>query len=107
MCIINLKTVYKNLLTILNLYNASHITTAVIQFCITSKIISLYFPPHIMYFLQLLDIGIFSPLMTAYKADIQEQSKYIISYSIDKINFLKIYNTVRDKVIILMHIGKA
>ena len=33
--------------------------------------------------------------------------QYIISYSIDKIDFLKIYNAIKDKVITLINIRKA
>ena len=69
--------------------HASHITTAAIRFCIASKIIPLCLPPHTTHFLQPLDIGIFSPLATAYKAGVRERSKYIVSYSIDKIDFLE------------------
>ena len=87
--------------------HASHITTAAIRFCIASKIIPLCLPPHTTHFLQPLDIGIFSPLATAYKAGVRERSKYIVSYSIDKIDFLEIYNAARDKAITPTNIGKA
>ena len=87
--------------------HASHVTTKVIRFYIASKIIPLCLPLHITYLLQLLDVGIFLPLSTVYKAGVRERSKYIISYSIDKIEFLEILGKARDKAITLLNIEKA
>lgn len=70
--------------------HASHISTAAIWFCIASKIIPLCLPLHTTHLLQPLDVGIFAPLVNAYKARVREQSKYIVSYSINKIDFLEI-----------------
>jgi len=42
-----------------------------------------------------------------YKASICEYSKFIVSYSIDKIDFLKIYGFAQEKVITPLNIKKA
>lgn len=39
-----------------------YISTEVMQFCITKKIILLCLPPYATHFLQPLDVGIFGPL---------------------------------------------
>jgi hypothetical protein len=87
--------------------HASHISTAAIRFCIASKIVLLCLPPYTTHLLQPLDVGIFAPLANAYKAGVRERSKYIVSYSIDKIDFLEIYGTARDKAITPVNIEKA
>ena len=46
-------------------------------------------------------------MATAYKVGIHEHSKFIISYSINKIDFLKIYGSTREKVITPLNIKKA
>jgi hypothetical protein len=45
---------------------------------------------HTTHLLQPLDVGIFAALATAYKAGVLEWSKYIVSYNIDKLEFLEI-----------------
>jgi DDE superfamily endonuclease len=85
---------------------ASYITTKAIKFCLASKIILLCLPPHTTHLLQPLDVGIFAPLATAYKAGVQERSKYIVSYSVDKIEFLEILKEARDKAITPLNIQK-
>ena len=71
--------------------HASHITTAAIQYCVDYKIILLCLPPHTTHLLQPLDVGIFSPLATAYKSHVQRITRLGGSYHIDKVDFLKIY----------------
>jgi hypothetical protein len=87
--------------------HASHITTKVIRFCVESKIIPLCLPPHTTHLLQPLDVGVFSPLATAYKAGVRERSKYLVSYSIDKIDFLEIYGAARNKAITPTNVKKS
>ena len=48
--------------------HTSHLSTAVIRFCIASKIILLCLPPHTTHLLQPLDVGIFAPLANTYKS---------------------------------------
>ena len=79
--------------------HASYITTKAIKFCIASKIIPLCLPPHTTHLLQPLDVGIFAALATAYKASVREQSKYIVSYNIDKVDFLEIIGAAQQKAI--------
>ncbi len=71
--------------------HASYITTVVIQYYVDYKIILLCLPPYIIHLLQPLDVGIFSPLATAYKSYIQRITRLGGSYHIDKVDFLKIY----------------
>ena len=87
--------------------HASHITTKAIKFCIASKIILLCLPPHTTHLLQPLDVGIFALLATAYKASVREQSKYIINYNIDKVDFLEIMGAVQDQAITVINVQKA
>jgi hypothetical protein len=87
--------------------HASHISTKAIKFCVASKIIPLCLPPHTTHLLQPLDVGIFAALATAYKAGVRERSKFIVSYSIDKIDFLEIYGSAREKAITPLNIEKA
>ncbi len=71
--------------------HASHITTQMIDYCISQKIILLYFSTHIIHLLQSLNVEIFASLITAYKSHVQRITQLEISYSIDKTNFLEIY----------------
>ena len=87
--------------------HASHVSTKVIKFCLASKIIPLCLLAHTTHLLQPLDVGIFSPLATYYNAGVRERSKYIVSYSIDKIDFLEILGEARDKAISPANIQKA
>src|SRR6266480_1859128 len=87
--------------------HASHISTKAIKFCGASKIIPLCLPRHTTHLLQPLDVDIFAPLATAYKVGICEYSKFIISYSINKIDFLEIYGSAREKAITPLNIKKA
>ena len=64
-------------------------------------------PPHTTHLLQPLDVRIFAPLANAYKSGVQEKSKYIVSYSIDKLDFLEILGLARDKAITPINIQKA
>jgi len=76
---------------------ASHITTKVIKFCLAYRIILLCLPPHTTHMLQLLDVGLFAPLASLYKKGIQERSRFLINYSIDKVDFLEIYRSAREE----------
>jgi len=87
--------------------HASHITTAAIQYCVDHKIILLCLPPHTTHLLQPLDVGIFSPLATAYKSHVQRITRLGGSYHIDKVDFLKIYQLARYEAITPINIKKA
>ena len=87
--------------------HASHITTQVIDYCISQKIILLCLPAHTTHLLQPLDVGVFAPLATAYKAHVQRVTRLGASYSIDKTDFLKLYQLARHEAITPLNIRKA
>ena len=71
--------------------HASHISTKVIQFCVTHLIILLCLPPHSTHLLQPADIGLFGPLSTFYKNLIRELCEFqYTEFAIDKIEFLQV-----------------
>jgi len=70
---------------------ASYITIKVIKFYLAYKIILLCLLPHTTYMLQLLDVRLFVLLASLYKKGIQERLRFLINYSINKVDFLKIY----------------
>ena len=63
------------------------------------RYVFLRIPPITSSLFQPLDVGIFAPLATAYKSDVRERSKFIVSYLIDKVDFLEINRTARDQAI--------
>ncbi len=87
--------------------HASHITTAAIQFCIDNKIILLCLPPHTTHLLQPLDIGVFAPLAIAYKTRVHETTRYGANYSIDKTDFLELYQKARHDAMTPYNIHRA
>jgi hypothetical protein len=87
--------------------HASHITTKVIDYCISQKIILLCLPAHTTHLLQPLDVGVFAPLATAYKAHVQRVTRLGGSYSIDKTDFLELYQQARHEAITPLNIKKA
>ena len=87
--------------------HTSHISTAAIEFCISQKIILLYLPAHTTHILQPLDIGIFAPLATVYKNHVQRITRLGASYSIDKVDFLELYQLARTEAITPINIQKA
>jgi hypothetical protein len=87
--------------------HASHITTQAIRFCMASKIILLCLPPHTTHLLQPLDVGVFLPLATAYKKGLQAKTRYGFTYSIDKVDFLDIYQEARRTAITTENVQNA
>jgi len=87
--------------------HASHITTQVIDYCVSQKIILLCLPAHTTHLLQPLDVGVFAPLATAYKAHVQRITRLGASYSIDKTDFLEIYQLARHEAITSLNIRKS
>jgi hypothetical protein len=79
--------------------HGSHLTTSAIRFCISKKIILLCLPPHSTHILQPLDVGVFAPLAIAYTNGVHSRTRFGASYSIDKVDFLEIYQEARDKAI--------
>jgi len=87
--------------------HASHVTTKAIKFCLAHKIVLLCLPPHTTHILQLLDVGIFAALAALYKKGVRERSRFLIDYSIDKVDFLEIYKVARARAITELNISKA
>ena len=87
--------------------HASHISNKVISFYIASKIILLCLPPHTTHLLQPLDVGVFAPLSEAYRSSVCKKSKYLYTYSVDKVAFLQILGDAREEAITLTNIEKA
>jgi len=87
--------------------HASHITTQMIDYCISQKIILLCLLTHTTHLLQSLDVEVFASLATAYKTHVQRVTRLEISYSIDKTNFLKLYQLTRHETITSLNIRKS
>ncbi len=87
--------------------HASHIIIQMIDYCVSQKIILLCFSTYIIHLLQSLDVEIFALLITAYKSHVQQITQLEISYSINKTNFLKIYQQTRYKAITSLNIRKT
>lgn len=87
--------------------NASHISTTAIEYCIARKIIILCLPPHTTHLLQPLDVGVFAPLSIAYKNYVHRVTQLGACYSIDKVDFLKLYRLAKQDAITPLNIQKA
>ncbi len=87
--------------------HASHIATQMIDYCVSQKIILLCLSTHITHLLQSLDVGVFASLTTAYKTHVQRITRLKVSYSIDKTNFLEIYQQTRHETITSLNIRKS
>ena len=72
----------------------SHMSTKAIQFCLDHKIILLCLPPHGTHLLQPLDVGVFGPLAIYYSQGLEEYSQGL-SYSVNKADFIRIYEKAR------------
>jgi hypothetical protein len=73
-----------------------HIITKAIKFCSALKIILLCLLLYTTYILKLLGVGIFIALATLYKKGVREQSRFLAGYSINKVDFLEIYQLARE-----------
>ncbi len=69
----------------------SHVTTDAIAYCIQRKIILLCLLSHTTYLLQSLNVNVFASLITACKARVQQATRLEEEYSINKVNFIKLY----------------
>jgi len=74
--------------------HAFHITTQMIDYCISQKIILLYLSTHTIHLLQSLDVEVFASLITVYKTHVQRVTQLENNYLIDKMNFLKLYQQI-------------
>ncbi len=87
--------------------HASYITTQMIDYCISQKIILLCLLTHTTHLLQSLDVEVFASLATAYKTHVQRVTQLEINYSINKTNFLKLYQLTRHETITSLNIRKS
>ena len=87
--------------------HASYITTTTIQYYMSENIILLCLPPHTTHVLQPLNVSLFAPLATAYKANIRSITQLGASYSVDKVNFLEQYQKARVSAFTILNIRKA
>jgi hypothetical protein len=87
--------------------HVSHISSEVIRLCIENKVILLCLLPYTTHLLQPLDIGLFAPLASYYKSEIQDTCKFGYNFSVDKIVFLEAYLKARDKAFTVSNIEKS
>ena len=64
----------------------------------------LFLPVYSSYVLQPLDIGVFSPLKTAYRKHLEELVSLTDSSPVGKLNFLKCYYKARINALIALNI---
>ena len=87
--------------------HTSYITTAIIQYALDHKFILLCLPPHTTHVLQPLDVGLFAPLATAYKANIRSITRLGASAHVNKVDFLEQYQKARASAFSIPNIQKA
>src|SRR5450432_1726950 len=87
--------------------HSSHILTKALEFYIASNIIVLCLPSHSTHITQPLDVGIFRPLAMAYSKGVLEKGEYSPIYSVDKLQFLEIYQHARQVAITKSNIASA
>ncbi len=73
----------------------SHLTTEVIQLCVSEKIILTCLPAHTTHMLQPLDVSFFQPLAKNYKRDLTENFRDLKAVAVTKNDFLRIYLKTR------------
>ena len=89
-------------LLVLDSYDSHHLADFKL-YCQEHNIITLYIPPHLLYILQPLDIGCFSPLKTAYRKQIKGFI-YSSQIYITKEDFFPAFKVVFQEVITLQNI---
>ena len=86
---------------------ASYVTTKAINVCLVYKIVLPCLLLYATHILQLLDVRIFAPLAALCKKGVQEQSQFLVNYSINKVDFLEIYRSAREEAFWDSNISKA
>ena len=76
--------------------HASHLTSDAIRFAEKNEIILLCLPPHFIDLLQPLDVEIFHSLTSAYRRELEVFTRYDAGYSIDKRDFISLYQKARE-----------
>ena len=85
----------------------SHINTKIIEFCVQKRIILLCFFVHIIHILQFLNVNVFDFLSIIYKNNLHAMTQYDVDYVIDKIDFLKLFKSAREKAMTISNIQNA
>jgi hypothetical protein len=86
--------------------HGSHTSKEFLYYCWAHKIVPFQLPPHSTHLLQPLDIGLFQPLKHWHQVSIAEKIQYgDITYT--KVDFLKAYQSIRDKTFRLRNILSA
>lgn len=87
--------------------HGSHLTPEAIQFCINNKIIMICLPSHSTHLLQPLDVGIFLPMTTYYKGELEAAMQGQHGYTINKLKFIQIFCKARAKTMTSNNIFSA
>jgi hypothetical protein len=77
----------------------SHLTARFIAFCIDRSIDLVVLPPHTSHILQLLDVGVFSPLKRALSAEIEKLFR-LDTRRILRVEWTEAYITARNRAFI-------
>ena len=85
----------------------SHIITKAIKYCINNNIVLIRLPSHSTDILQPSDVGIFSPLATAYKLQLEYYTWLGAGYSVDKADFIQFYGKARQESITVENVLSA
>jgi hypothetical protein len=75
--------------------HGSHVTNEFIAFCFLNNIYYCYFPAHCSHGMQPLNNGPFNAVKAAYRKKLKKFNFNNDARPIDKINFIKAYNTAR------------
>lgn len=76
----------------------THESLEVLQFCFANRIILCRLPSHTSHKLQLCDVGVFSPLKTAYRAQVEQACRAGLS-TIGKPHFTYLYDRARKEAL--------
>lgn len=85
----------------------SHLTTEVIQLCISEKIILACLPAHTTHMLQPLDVSFFEPLAKNYRRDLTHTFRDLKAVAATKNDFLRIYLRTRIRTATESNIASA
>ena len=87
--------------------HASHLTSDAIRFAEKNKIILLCLSSHSTDLLQPLDVEIFHSLASAYRRELEVFTRYGAGYSIDKYDFIPLYQKAREIALTSKNIQSA
>ncbi len=87
--------------------HASHLTSDAIRFVKKNKIILLCLFSHFIDLLQPLDVEIFHSLTSAYRRELETFTRYDVEYSIDKYDFISLYQKAREIALTSKNIQSA